>query len=159
MNSITNDLLAERYLGIATTQDYVDWATDCLRSHIDSKNIRILGSLNKPFSASEVEDYFNRSLKDLGWRIPQQDQCLHEYAQSLANRIWSGSIPPVEGCTNIYRVIVALAYPRELMSWVFLEAGLEPGTYSVLRGNELDQAILREASRFAKEPDIGKAFP
>jgi hypothetical protein len=44
MNSATNALLAQSYLGMATHEDYIDWAVSCLESDIDSKNIRILAS-------------------------------------------------------------------------------------------------------------------
>jgi hypothetical protein len=151
MNPETIKLLAERYMGTATYEQYVDWAVSCLEKGIDSKNIRILASLQKPLYSSEVEDYFNRSLKDLGGETPDPKECIIEYARSFAREILSGQISPPEGCRKIYRIAIALQYPRELMSWLYLDEGLEPGPYNDLDGKELDEAIIEEAHRFVNE--------
>lgn len=151
MNLETIKLLAERQMGMATYDRYIDWAISCLESGIDSKNIRILASLQKPLYPSEVEDYFNRSLKDLGWELPNPKECVIEYARSFAGEILSGRVSPLEGCRKIYRVVVALQYPRELMAWLYLDEGLEPETYRDLEGKELDEAIIKEARRFISE--------
>src|SRR5262249_40999699 len=147
----TNNILAERYLGSATYEDYIDWAVKCLESGIDSKNIRILAALQRPLYSSEVEDYFKKSLNDLGWKLPSRRECLLAYARSLAEQILSGDISPLDGCSKIYKVVVALQYPREMMSWVYLDEGLDPETYSDLQAAEWDQAIVNEASRLVNE--------
>jgi hypothetical protein len=151
MNLETIKLLVEQHMGMATYEQYVDWAVSCLEAGIDSKNICILASLQKPLYSSEVEDYFNRSLKDLGWELPDPKECIIEYARSFAKEILSGYVSPLEGCRKIYRVVVALQYPRELMSWLYLDEGLEPETYRDLEGEELDEAIIKEARRFISE--------
>lgn len=151
MNLETIKLLAERHMGMATYEQYIDWAVSCLEAGIDSKNIRTLASLQKPLYSSEVEDYFNRSLKDLSWELPEPKECIIEYARSFAGEILAGQVTPLEGCRKIYRVVVVLAYPRELMPWLYLDEGLEPGTYRDLTGKELDEAILKEARRFISE--------
>ncbi|HEY8224165.1 MAG TPA: hypothetical protein VIG25_02730, partial [Pyrinomonadaceae bacterium] len=87
MNVETNNLLAGRYLGWLTYEEYVNWAVGCLESGLDSQNIRILASLRKPLYSSEVEDYFNRSLRDLGWHLPDRTECLMEYARGFAREI------------------------------------------------------------------------
>lgn len=151
MNFETNKILAERHLGSATSEDFVDWAVACLESNLDSKNIRILASLRKPLYSSEVDDYFNRSLKDLGWTMPEPRECLLEYARSIAKQIVSGDLPPLEGCRKIYDVVVALQYPRELMAWLYLDEGLHPANYSDLQGAEWDDAIMSEANRLVHD--------
>lgn len=151
MNRVTNKMLARRYLGSATCEDYVDWAVACLESNLDSKNIRILASLGKPLYPSEVEDYFKRSLKDLGWTLPEPSDCLVDYARSVAQEILSGDIPPREGCRSIYHIAVALDYPPELMGWFFLDEGLQPGSYGDLEGADWDDAIVTEARRLVTE--------
>ena len=151
MNVETIKLLAERYMGMATSEQYVDWAVSCLESGIDSKNIRILSSLQKPLYSSEVEDYFNRSLKDLGWELPEPQECIIEYARSFAKEIVSGQASPLEGCRKIYDVVVVLQYPRQMMPWLYLDEGLEPETYRDLQGKEWDEAIIKEARRFISE--------
>lgn len=153
MNLETIRLLARRHLGLATHEQCVDWAVSCLESGIDSKNIRILASLQQPFYPSEVEDYFNRSLKELGWEVPEPMACIVEYARTFAQEILSGKISPVEGCRKIYEVSLALRHPLKLRSWLYLDEGLEPGTYRDLQGKELDEAITKEARSFVCESE------
>lgn len=148
LNIETNNLLAGRYLGWLTYEEYVDWAVGCLESGLDSKNIRILASLRKPLYSSEVEEYFNRSLRDLGWHLPDRKECLMEYARGFARGIVAGTISPLDGCRKIYSVVVSLQYPKELMPWLYLDEGLEPETYSELSGGPWNTKIIQEAQRF-----------
>jgi hypothetical protein len=92
MNAATNKFLADRFLGNVTWEDYVTWAVGCLESGLDSKNIRILASLETPFYSSEVKEYFDRSLQDLGWKQPGRLECLIEYARSIAEHIVNGTL-------------------------------------------------------------------
>jgi len=87
----------------------------------------------------------------LGWKLPDRRECLIEYARNSAQQILSGAVSPLDGCRQIYRVVVGLQYPRELMPWLYLDEGLEPGTYSDLQGAEWDDAIVEEAHRFVRE--------
>lgn len=148
MNFETNKILAERYLGTATHEDFVDWAVACLEEDLDTKNIRILASLRNASSPSEVEDYFNRCLKDLGLTMPDRRACLFEYARGLAQQIVSGDLSPLEGCRQIYRVVRALKFPGEMMSWVYLDEGLQPDNFGDLEGADWEEAIKTEAARF-----------
>lgn len=87
----------------------------------------------------------------MGGELPEPKECIIEYSRSFAEEILAGRVTPLEGCRKIYRVVVALEYPRELMSWLYLDEGLEPGTYRDLAGAELDEAIVKEARRFVGE--------
>ena len=151
MNFETYKILAERYLGTVTDEDYVDWAVACLESDLDTKNVRILSSLGKSTSPSEVEDYFNRSLHDLGLTMPDRRQCLVEYARGVAQQIVSGDVSPLDGCGQIYRVVRALDFPHEMIAWLFLDEGLRPDNLGDLQGADWDEAIKSEAARFVEE--------
>ena len=151
VNFETLKLWAERYLGTATPEDYVDWAVTCLESDLDSKNIRILASLRNTSSSSEVEDYFYRSLKDLGWTMPDKRECLFAYARGLAQQIVSGDLQPVNGCEQIYRIVYELQYPHEMIAWLYLDEGLSPDDLGDLHGAAWDDAIKSEAARFLED--------
>lgn len=148
MNFETYKILAERYLGTARHEDYVDWAVACLESDLDSKNIRILASLRNAASPSEVENYFNRSLQDLGLTVPDRRECLVEYARGVAQQIVSGDVSPLDGCSQIYRVVRALDVPHEMIAWLYLDEGLHPHNLGDLQGADWDEAIKSEAARF-----------
>jgi hypothetical protein len=150
MDVKTNKLLADIHIGVVTSEDYVQWAVACLESGEDSKNIRILASLQKPLYSSEVDFYFSRCLKDLGWTIPQRRECLLNYARDLAQQIVSGDLSHQDGCRKIYRVALALNYPKELMEWVYFDDNLDPSTYNELEGAEWEDAIKNQAANLAR---------
>ena len=150
MNSETNKLLAERHMGLATSEDYVRWAVACLESDVDSKNIRILASLQKPLYSSEVDDYFNRCMEDLGWTMPEPRECLLQYARNVAQQILSNDLSPLDGCSKIFHIAAALNLPRELSPWIYLYEGFDPSTYDDLPEFELDEAIKSEAALLAQ---------
>lgn len=151
VNFETYKILTERYLGAATYEDYVDWAVACLESDLDTKNIRILASLSKSTSSSEVENYFNRSLHDLGLTTPDHHECLVEYARGVAQQIVSGDVSPLYGCRQIYRVVRALNFPHEMIAWLYLDEGVSPDNLGELQDADWDEAIKSEAARFVKE--------
>ena len=150
VNFETYKILAERYLGRATHEDYVAWAVACLESDLDTKNVRILASLGKDTSPSEVEDYFNRSLHDLGLTTPDRRECLIEYARGVAHRIVSGEVSPLYGCGQIYDVVRALDFPHKMIAWLYLDEGLHPDNLGDLQGADWDDAIKSEAARFVE---------
>ena len=150
MNFETNRLLAESHMGLATSEDYVMWAVTCLESNVDSKNIRILASFQKPLHSSEVDDYFNRCMKDLGWTMPERRECLLQYARDLAQQILASDLSPLDGCSRIFKVVAALDYPQELTRWIYLYGGLNPSTYDELEGAEWDDEIKSEAALLAQ---------
>lgn len=150
MDSRTNKLLAETHMGVVTSEDYVRWAVACLESDLDSKNIRILASLQKPLYSSEVDVYFKRCLQDLGWTMPEPRECLLNYARDVAQQIVTSELSPLDGCTKIYGIARALNYPQELMVWVYLDENLEPSTYNELEGAEWEHAVKAEAANLAR---------
>jgi hypothetical protein len=150
MDFKTNKLLAESHMGVVTSEDYVRWAVACLESDMDSKNIRILASLQKPLYSSEVDHYFRLCLKDLGWTMPERRECLLNYARDLAQQIVSGDLSPEDGCRKIYRIASALNYPQELMPWVYFDENLNPSTYHELEGAEWEDAVKDEAANLAR---------
>ena len=150
MDVRTNKLFAELHIGVVTSEDYVRWAVACLESDLDSKNIRILASLQKPLYSSEVDFYFKRCLQDLRWAMPERRECLLNYARDLAQQILSGDLSPQDGCKKIYRVALALNYPKELTEWVYFDDNMDPSTYNALEGTELDEAIKEEAAKLAR---------
>jgi hypothetical protein len=129
MNDETKKLIAKLYMNKAYSENLVDWAVSCLENGIDSKNIRILASMQKGFSFYEVEDYFHRSLKDLGWQYPSKEEALIWYLKNLAKKILSGEVDAIEGCHKIYNIAYSLDYPSELKNWIYLDDGLEPEAY------------------------------
>ena len=133
-------------MGAAASEDFVAWAVTLLERGVAPKNVCILASLTSPLYPSEVDDYFNRSLKDLGWSLPERDSCLKEYARDAAAKILRDEVTPSEGCARIFRAYIELDFPADLVAWLCLQMGHAPeGTDEELSAEELDAVVRREA--------------
>ena len=122
----------------------------CLESNVDSKNIRILASLQKPLYSSEVDDYFKRCMKDLGWTIPERGECLFAYARDLARQILANDVSPQDGYRKICDIATALNYPQELKSWIYLHADMESWPQNDVQEAEWENTIRNEAASLAR---------
>ena len=114
MKDEITQLLAERYF---KKEDINYWAIKCLEKGYDSKNLRILASMSKWDSDSELDNYFQRSLKELGWEQIQKQEYLMNYAKILAGEIIEDKADPIKASRKIYQILVDLDYPSELHGW------------------------------------------
>lgn len=132
MNEATKQFFVKLYLQRASSEDYIEWAIACLEDNYDSKNLRMLASMEKQSYSYEVEEKFRRALSELSWKYPNEKETLENHVKDLAKAIVSDEINPADGCHKIYNVVDFLDYPKELYSWSYLDKGLEPETYEIL---------------------------
>lgn len=114
MNNEITKLLTERYF---KKEDINDWAIKCLEQDYDSSSLRILASMSKWDSDSDLDNYYQRSLKELGWDKIEEEEYLMNYAKILAKEIIEGKSDPIKTSRIIYRIFIDLDYPSELSSW------------------------------------------
>jgi hypothetical protein len=145
----TKELFAKLHMNMATSEDLVAWAVSLLEEGIETKNVSILASLGKPLYPSEVDDYFRRSLKDLGWSFPESEDCLREFMRDTAAKILRNEISPFKGCEQIYQAVRGLDYPGDLIGWSCLYWGHDPHSYQDLSDDEFDASVRREAKLLA----------
>lgn len=145
----TRELFAKKHMSQVTVEDLIAWAVSMLESGYDTKNLGILASLTGPLYSSEVEDYFERSVRELGWDAPKPEENLRWYTRYVAAKILSGETKPFEGCKQIYETLPALSYPRHLIRWSCLYLGHDPDTYEDL-GDLSDEGFNIVVQREAK---------
>ena len=162
LNRETRRLFALQYLNRENSDDLVEWAKLSLEAGSDGKNLRILAGLSSPAYISEAQDYFRRSLKELGLGVPpaKQDineynrevvQCLCEYCIDIAEDILSQRVTPSVGSREIYKTAMFLLQetdeplPTWLNRWICIEDELDPDTYEFLTQTKYEQAVRREA--------------
>ena len=77
--------------------DTISWAISMLESRVETESLAILASfsLEKHPNSFEVQNYFRRSLKEMGWTIPDDETSLIQYALDVATDIVSGAISPL----------------------------------------------------------------
>lgn len=137
-------------MGLANYDDTIRWAISMLEAGMETDSLMILASfaLEKLPNPSEVDDYFQRSLKDLGWMTPSPEECLRQYARDLCEDILSDVIESTEVLFELHRISQTLDYPSDMLAWNFLVDDLEPTTLRELDSTELNNAIEREARMF-----------
>ncbi len=92
----------------------------------------------------EVEDYFQRSLETLKWKIPKPEESLNQYAQNVAEDIVSGKTPPLTGGHELYKVTVALDYPQEMRFWRDIDHDTDPLALVFSSKQTLEEEIRHE---------------
>ncbi len=126
-------LLAERFLG---KQNVFDWAIKCLEKGFDSKGLRMLASMNKFHSAAELDDFFQRALKELGWENIGEENFLMRYAEILAQEIIENKIDPIKASRDIYQILSDLDYPPELNGWYEIDEMIWDYEYFLKTGEQ-----------------------
>jgi hypothetical protein len=133
MNDEISKFLAEHHWA---NEEVNDWAIRCLENGYDSKSLRILASMTKADSSSELENYFQRSLKELGWDKIEKEDYLISYAKILAREILDGKADPIEASRKIYQILVDLDYPKELQGWFEIDEIIYDYEYFLKTGKQ-----------------------
>ena len=153
MTPETRELLARRYADAATSEELIDWAVSLLEAGVSSKSVAVLAGLTSLYTV-EIEDYFGRSLRELGWSPPGRDESLLWYARHTARKILDGAVGAREGCAIIYRLVGTFDHPAALSRWSCLQLGHDPDPpCDELSGEAFDAAVRREAESLASEND------
>jgi hypothetical protein len=94
-----NTLIAKRAFGEAQAKDFSDWAENLLIQGCDSENVAILASfgIERFPNLTEVENYFEKCVDELGLVLPEDQIAIHEYAKYLAAIISTGILEPTVG--------------------------------------------------------------
>ena len=69
----------------------------------------------------ELEEYFYKSLTELGWRFPLFEESAINCISFLATKITDGSFEPVKTAHEIYTYVRDLGYPSELIVWLEID--------------------------------------
>ena len=150
MSAELRRLVVHRAEGLATGDEYVDWALAALEAGQDSEHLRMLAGLGAYPHWQDVRDYFGRALEELGLELPPAAQVIPEYIRDVARGILSGAVGPDAGLHKIYWALQTegVQVPQEeYETWLYLEDGLEPGTYQELRGADREMAVRKAAAR------------
>lgn len=91
--------------GEADASEYVGWAIEQLVKGIETPSIKILSSFMKPLYKPELEEYFYKSLNELGWRFPLFIENARMCIKYLAEKILEGSLEPIKGAHEIYTYV------------------------------------------------------
>jgi len=80
-------------------------AEEALSNDLDSESLRILAGLDEKSSEDDVKFYFNRSVKELGYSIPEIKDAIWFMVKNVARRIVTGSLDEYDGGLLIYEYL------------------------------------------------------
>lgn len=136
--------------GEAEGVEYVEWAVERLLQGNETPSIGILSSFMEPLFKPELEEYFYKSLTELGWRFPLFEESAINCISFLANKITDGSFEPVKTTHEIYTYVRDLGYPSELIVWLEIDDLIDEKKYcksSQISDEELIKKIYEEARK------------
>lgn len=99
----------------------VAWAMSLLEQGVDTKNLAVLATFIQPLNEFEVEDYFQRVLRELGIRQPCAEEAIEGYAKALAKEVIDGELAPEVGASMIYQANVQAGYPESFGEYTVLD--------------------------------------
>ncbi|OAB42343.1 hypothetical protein [Paenibacillus antarcticus] len=144
--------------GNATTLDYLKWACRMMEDDQESKSLYMLASMEESENIFKYQDYFNRSLSELGITIPDFEDCAREIIRELCLEIVNKTRDPFEVTRDIFKVTIEIDYPADLSVWINLDDGIDRITYDdeYYRPDEreLKEQIELEAKNYSAAQDV-----
>lgn len=115
-------LAGKRALGNASAKDYTDWAESALYSDTDSESIAILAGfgLEREPDSIEVQTYFDKSINELGLKLPTDAEAIKNYAIHLCQQVVAYKIAPQEGVNLLDSFYTATDYEPIYSIWTEL---------------------------------------
>lgn len=139
-------LFSRRWAGDSIGEECIKWAQDALDQNLDSQSVQILAGLSLPADQCEVEQYFQRSLRDLSIQEPTPDEMPIHYFHYMCRAILAEKLTPDHGIDLIHkRVVTPLGHPDRLMPWCFLWEWNDPTTLAEIKGGAVERdGLIRE---------------
>lgn len=156
-------LLGRATLRHAREEEYVEWAIHMLEQGHDTPNLCILAGLEPLLNHFEVQDHFNRSLKELGIERTEKEEEIKRYAIETVRHISKGIIDHKVGVSTLNAVCIASDYPSYLMDWyslydamIDIDSGHYPNGFPEAYGKDFREVVLNVAKKFLSEHDDDK---
>lgn len=77
----TYKVLGQVAMGCGGSEHKCAWALSLLEQGIETENLAILATLQKPINEFEADDYFNRVLRELSIERPNDEDAIEGYAR------------------------------------------------------------------------------
>lgn len=91
----------------AGTPELIGWAVEALAAGVDGPALRRLAGLYAHQPLSDAAPWLDKTLQELGQRMPEGDGLLDANCELLARRILSGEQEPIAGLARLSRLIYA----------------------------------------------------
>ena len=133
--SVESQILAFKiHKGTVSVEDYIAWSHSLLEKNVSSPSVNIIASFPPNASLFEVEDYFQKALKELQFELPAIEPSSRAYIAFLATEIMKeeNEVQLAEFAHEIFRIVVDLQYPEDLLAWYNISEMLDRLTYDTV---------------------------
>jgi hypothetical protein len=141
-------IFARECMGIVTDEEYVEWAMKELLSGNESYSILILAGLVKPLNRFEINDYKEKSKKELGIEIDNAS-IVHDYARLLARLKLDGKIDSKTITHEMIEILKYTDYDKKYYAWFNIDEFFDD--YYIISKNSIDEEIDKECREILGE--------
>lgn len=113
------ELVSKRAVGQDEPKDYCAWAEELLYTDVESESVPILASMGyeRDPEREDIERYFQKSVKDLGLRIPSDEHGIKLYATITIEKLFEGKITPFECLGKMEKLFALTDYDPKYGIW------------------------------------------
>ena len=140
-------------------RDAAEWATDQLARGVDTPHLRQLAGETGNEDRAEIEDLFDRTLRELGVTPPPRDQAIYLHACFLAQDYLAGRLGREALLVRLCDLCIDTDYRRDLWPFYvlrFAHSELQENTYTSYRADvtreNFDEKLREEIDAFLANP-------
>lgn len=131
---------------VTVEKHYLPWAPSMLEHEQNSLSLSILASLRPPYNLFEVEDYFQRTLKELSLSEPSEQECLiYRRLQTIVQH----EERALTEANYLYIMFIELDCPTELVGWLEISDMIDDyqygDNYFTITDEIIHTTIMKEA--------------
>lgn len=116
----TGSLFYKKFNNIVESKDYVAWSISMIENNHQSISLYSLSTFKEPYNIFEIEEYFERALKELKVSIPSFEESCYEQIRFLSRIILKDENKAIDIAQDIYHISVELGYPDDLEEWFYI---------------------------------------
>lgn len=147
----TEQLLIRRSLRKRLGREIADWATEQLVRGLDTPHLRQLAGVSGTEDQGELEDLFDRTIRELGLKAPPPEAAIGLYAQHLAQGCLAGTVARDSFLRELCQLCIDTSYRRDLYPFYLLrfahedleKSSFSPHRHDVTREN-FDEILRQE---------------
>lgn len=143
------ELYYKKYTDTVKESDYVEWANHYL--YMDVLEIKKLASMREPFNLFEIEEMFDRAMKEIQREAPSKELCLNDHIKNLHSQLLMPNVEAVSIVREIYSCTIDHDLFEEQMNWQGISDAIDDFQYGDNQHRytqeQIDEMIIAHARK------------
>jgi len=142
----------ESYNGTVTAEDhYIPWAISLLEEGCMSPALNMLAGLQKPYNIFEVEEYVQRTIRELTLFVPTYEQCI---AYKAYHHLVNVTYKPSQSIKEA-KILIDMAFKHDdtdyLQEWIAISQLIDEFEYDNKHFQHTEEKIQKEITSIARQ--------